>query len=231
MKLLEEVLNGLGIRDYGMKRYTKVLEDKYISRVEQLEKLDDSDWKQLGLPEIIQKALVEKVNAKKKTSSQSASGKKKSTPLLGPSPKLTSSVSETSKPTSMSLAIGSAGDRKKPSSVSEKKTQSGTKKGSKAASSAKADKKIEIRIKAENEDDASPPGPKLVLDDSNSFLDDLDFTGSLASRGFVSVPGPSSANVLNLTDDEGEPAAMSTKPKAEAARKPAANLDDDWTME
>lgn len=47
-----------------MKRYLNILEEKYITRTEQLRGLDNNDWKRLNLPDIIEEALRKEVSSR-----------------------------------------------------------------------------------------------------------------------------------------------------------------------
>jgi hypothetical protein len=55
--LVEEVLTKLGLPKYGMKKFTDVLRTNHISSIEQLRALDNTDWKRLDLPEVIEQAV------------------------------------------------------------------------------------------------------------------------------------------------------------------------------
>ena len=71
--LLRRVLQDMGIPEIGMKRYLGILDDKWISRTEQLRAYDSSDWKRVGFPEIIEAALRDELRTLKLTNPKSAS--------------------------------------------------------------------------------------------------------------------------------------------------------------
>ena len=63
VSLLEKVLSDIGIPEYGMKRYTSIFEGKGIVHVKQLQELNDRDWSNLGLPDIIEDAVRKEVDS------------------------------------------------------------------------------------------------------------------------------------------------------------------------
>jgi hypothetical protein len=56
-KFLISVLISIGIPSFGTSKYCAILKDNYLSTIDQLKQLDNSDWKRLGLPLVIEEAL------------------------------------------------------------------------------------------------------------------------------------------------------------------------------
>jgi len=57
VKFLISALISIGIPSFGTAKYSQVLKDNYLSRIDQLKQLDNGDWKRLGLPLVIEEAL------------------------------------------------------------------------------------------------------------------------------------------------------------------------------
>lgn len=52
--LLRSVLREMNIPDYGMEKYEQMFRHSGINDVEQLQVLDDADWRRLNMPLVIQ---------------------------------------------------------------------------------------------------------------------------------------------------------------------------------
>jgi hypothetical protein len=61
-KFLISVLISIGIPSFGTGKYVSVLQENYLTTIEQLKQLDSSDWRRLGLPLVIEEALRKALN-------------------------------------------------------------------------------------------------------------------------------------------------------------------------
>ena len=71
---LEDVLTRLGIPSYGQSSFTAKLKDDYLSTIQQLSQLDNSDWKRLNFPVVIEEAVRKSLDDRKRLMQDGAEG-------------------------------------------------------------------------------------------------------------------------------------------------------------
>lgn len=55
--LLNSVMQELGIPEFAKAKYTQVFHDARLTRVDQLEQLDEGDWRRIDVPDVIKKSI------------------------------------------------------------------------------------------------------------------------------------------------------------------------------
>ena len=71
---LEDVLTRLGIPSYGQSSFTAKLKDDYLSTIQQLSQLDNSDWKRLNFPVVIEEAVRKALEDRKRLMQEGGEG-------------------------------------------------------------------------------------------------------------------------------------------------------------
>lgn len=117
---VEGVLRNLNIPEYGMNKFTQKLKDNYLTSVGQLYSLDSSDWRRLGYPQPIEKALREALDESVSASQKSSVNNALRVSALQVNSSITANLKS---------ALGRSVDKKKNEKPKDNRNKSKKKKG------------------------------------------------------------------------------------------------------